>query len=82
VPPYLGGRLDGGGGYARGAGGTVVHQLLANYQHAVAGITDGSGDIRLPGFRPDGKVRVFTCSPCQNAYLTDLNNKYVLSACG
>lgn len=57
------------------AGGGVVHQLLANYQHGREG---GASYLRLLRFAGDA-VRVHTYSPWLDEELTDAANRFDLS---
>jgi calcineurin-like phosphoesterase family protein len=56
--------------------GTIVHQLLANYQIGALG---GEGFLRLMRFFPDeGTVAVRTYSPFSGRYKTDPDNQFTL----
>jgi hypothetical protein len=56
--------------------GTVVHQILADYQVYDSG---GNGYLRVMQFFPaDGVVHVRTYSPYVDAFMTDADNDFVL----
>ena len=57
--------------------GTVVHQILADYQ--VYGNTGGDGYLRVMQFFPaDRFVHVRTYSPYLNAFLSNDDNDFIL----
>ena len=65
-----------------GAGGNVVHQLLANYQSGVKPEQPegGGGFLRLMTFEPDGKtVTVKTYSPHLDEWLEDPSQDFIVS---
>ena len=71
-------RLDSGVGLRTDGGpdGTVVHQILANYQTLPEG---GGGFLRLMQFSPDESVvHVRTYSPYLDTYKTDPSNQFDL----
>ncbi|MHC4180046.1 MAG: metallophosphoesterase, partial [Planctomycetota bacterium] len=71
--------LSDGTGYlgSLGAGGNVVHQMLANYQMITSG---GNGYMRLLEFLPDGEtVQVRTYSPVTDAYDDDFDQHFTLN---
>jgi hypothetical protein len=57
------------------AGGSFVHQLLADYQAEELG---GAGYLRILGFLADGRITVRTYSPFLDRYRTDEQNQFVL----
>ena len=60
---------------SRRADGSLVHQLLADYQAEELG---GAGYLRILSFAPDGRVTVRTYSPFLDHYRTDDKNQFVL----
>lgn len=71
--------LGDGTGYrsTEGAGGAVVHQMLANYQFNQQG---GMGDMRLLEFKPDGEtVVVRTYSPVLDRHDRSFDQEFTIN---
>src|SRR5690606_29003365 len=61
-----------------GAGGAVVHQMLANYQMMTMG---GQGYLRILEFQPEERrVRVSTYSPYLDRYTTNPDHNFDLDS--
>lgn len=60
---------------SRRSDGSIVHQLLADYQTEELG---GAGYMRLLSFADDGRVTVRTYSPFLDLYRTDERSQFVL----
>lgn len=71
-------------GHVQGAGrltsfgedGTVVHQVLADYQDSSGG---GNGYMRLLEFKPDGSVQVRTYSPSLDLHNRAFDEEFILT---
>lgn len=71
---------------SRRRSGSVVHEVLTNYQHCDAcpcsDFNGGDGYLRIFRLRADGGFAVTSYSPYEDAFLTDPENEFELSAPG